>query len=118
MIAIIGGGVTGLSAAWWLAREGHAVPPRDAVPRGPEASTNTLRHAQATRLDLRAVVLKDRTLIEVCDNGIGISADVIFGRGLTGMRERVRALGGNFELTGESGRTCVRCSLPLDQDVA
>jgi sarcosine oxidase subunit beta len=25
MIAIIGGGVTGLSAAWWLAREGHAV---------------------------------------------------------------------------------------------
>jgi two-component system sensor histidine kinase UhpB len=40
-------------------------------------------------------------------------ADVVMGRGLTGMRERVRALGGTFELSRGDGRTCIRCNLPL-----
>jgi two-component system sensor histidine kinase UhpB len=40
-------------------------------------------------------------------------ANVVMGRGLTGMRERVRALGGTFELTRGDGQTRVRCSLPF-----
>jgi two-component system sensor histidine kinase UhpB len=61
---------------------------------------------------LMATVSDDQVLVEISDDGVGIAADAAFGRGLTGMRERVRALGGTFELSRSDGRTYVRCSLP------
>ena len=78
-----------------------------------EGITNVLRHAQATEMRLRATVPDSKVVVEISDNGVGMPADVVMGRGLTGMRERVRALGGTFELFRSDGRTCVRCSLPL-----
>jgi two-component system sensor histidine kinase UhpB len=52
-------------------------------------------------------------VVEISDDGVGMPADVVMGRGLTGMRERVRALGGTFELSRGGGQTQVRCSLPF-----
>jgi two-component system sensor histidine kinase UhpB len=77
-----------------------------------EGITNVLRHAQATQMRLVATVLDGQILVEISDNGVGMAADAVIGRGLTGMRERVRALGGTFELSRSGGRTYVRCSLP------
>ena len=77
-----------------------------------EGITNVLRHAQATEMRLMARVSEGKVLVEISDNGIGMAADAVIGRGLTGMRERVRALGGTFELSRSDGRTYVRCSLP------
>jgi two-component system sensor histidine kinase UhpB len=77
-----------------------------------EGITNVLRHAQATQMRLVATVLDGQVLVEISDNGVGMAADAAIGRGLTGMRERVRALGGTFELSRGDGRTYVRCSLP------
>jgi two-component system sensor histidine kinase UhpB len=58
-------------------------------------------------------LLDDHTVtIEVSDNGAGF-AEVKFGRGLTGMHERVRALSGTFEVLREAGRSVVRCRLPV-----
>jgi two-component system sensor histidine kinase UhpB len=79
-----------------------------------EAITNVLRHAQASQLYLGAIVKGGKVYVEVSDNGLGMAADVSFGRGLTGMRERVRALGGTFEMSRNEGRTYVRCSLPTE----
>jgi two-component system, NarL family, sensor histidine kinase UhpB len=78
-----------------------------------EGVTNVLRHAQAD--DMRIMVVNERhnVRVEVCDNGIGMAPDLVFGRGRTGMRERARALGGTFELTRENSRTVVRCCLPV-----
>jgi two-component system sensor histidine kinase UhpB len=56
--------------------------------------------------------------VEVSDDGIGFPADRMFGRGLTGMLERVRALSGTLELLREDGRTCVRCRLPAGDSAA
>lgn len=42
------------------------------------------------------------------------AADNVFGRGLTGMRERVRALSGSLSLLRADERTYVRCRLPVD----
>jgi two-component system sensor histidine kinase UhpB len=78
-----------------------------------EGITNVLRHAQATEMRLKASLPDDKVVLEISDNGIGMPANVVMGRGLTGMRERVRALGGTFELFRSDGRTCVRCSLPF-----
>jgi two-component system sensor histidine kinase UhpB len=78
-----------------------------------EGITNVLRHAQATEMRLKAIVPDNKVVVEISDNGVGMPAEVVMGRGLTGMRERVRALGGMFELTRSDGQTRVRCSLPF-----
>jgi two-component system sensor histidine kinase UhpB len=77
-----------------------------------EGVTNVLRHARAGRMDIKAVREGAQIRVEVSDDGVGIAPDTVFGRGLTGMRERARALGGTFEFGREEGRTFVRCCLP------
>ena len=77
-----------------------------------EGITNVLRHAKASQMRLKASVLDGGVVVEISDDGVGMGPDVVIGRGLTGMRERVRALGGTFELLRVDGRTYVRCSLP------
>jgi two-component system sensor histidine kinase UhpB len=76
-----------------------------------EGITNVLRHAQASQMRLQASVTDGKVVVEISDNGVGMAPDAVIGRGLTGMRERVRALGGTFELSRSDGRTSVRCSL-------
>jgi two-component system sensor histidine kinase UhpB len=45
-------------------------------------------------------------LVRVCDNGCGLKPDHRFGHGLTGMRERLLALGGTLTVaSGERGVT-------------
>jgi len=77
-----------------------------------EAVTNVLRHARASAMHVTAGINDREVIVEVSDDGIGFPADPMFGRGLTGMLERVRALSGTLELLREEGRTRVRCRLP------
>lgn len=66
-----------------------------------EAVTNVVRHAQATvcRLSLRQ---NGRWCeLEIADNGRGGAAEE--GNGLSGMRQRVEALGGVLERNGSAG---------------
>ncbi|MHA6686659.1 ATP-binding protein [Mesorhizobium sp. A556] len=91
-----------------------------------EGVTNALRHAQAQRLDVdlregkpQAGSSRDSGAVlylSVTDDGIGTSSSDAPGLGLTGMEERVRALGGSIEIApNPSGRgTCLRVKIPLD----
>ena len=80
-----------------------------------EGVTNVLRHAWATTMDVAARIDAGQVAIEISDDGVGLPQSAIFGRGLTGMHERVRALNGSLALSREGGRTIVRCRLPLEQ---
>jgi signal transduction histidine kinase len=61
-----------------------------------ESLTNVIRHAGATRVGVTAH-LSDGTLhLTITDNGSGGHAAAEPGTGLTGMRERVHALGGTL----------------------
>lgn len=74
-----------------------------------EAVTNIHRHAQASRATARLVSEGDGLLLEVQDNGRG--GDIVPGNGLSGMRERLRALGAELRvdsLRGQGTRLCVR----------
>jgi signal transduction histidine kinase len=82
-----------------------------------EALTNVMRHAAASRVSV-SLKKKDRTLVvEVRDNGIGITEGQIIDSkslGLTGIRERVRLLGGEAVIRGKPGEgTMVRVTLPI-----
>jgi two-component system sensor histidine kinase UhpB len=80
-----------------------------------EALTNVFRHAEATSVDVSIAPAarpagsqgaRGYALVRVCDNGCGLKPDHRFGHGLTGMRERLLALGGTLTVaSGEAGVT-------------
>jgi len=84
---------------------------------GQELLTNVARHAFATRVVMRLRLVEGGLLMEVTDNGRGISreqGESPNSLGLAGIRERVRALGGEFRITGQAGRsTRARVWIPL-----
>jgi two-component system, NarL family, sensor histidine kinase UhpB len=80
-----------------------------------EGVTNVLRHAQARSMTVNVDVRARELAVEILDDGVGFPQDRVFGRGLTGMQERVRALSGTLELLREGERTIVRCHLPLGE---
>lgn len=80
-----------------------------------EAITNTVRHAAATRITV-ALDWHDTTLdVRVRDDGRGPTAGP--GRGLTGMRERIHAVGGDLR-TGpgpDGAGFLVAATVPIDR---
>ena len=63
---------------------------------------------------VQATVAGETLDIEISDDGGGFPAGNVFGRGLTGMHERVRALNGSLSLLRVDERTHVRCRLPIE----
>jgi signal transduction histidine kinase len=77
-----------------------------------EALADTVRHACATQVAVRARVDDDRLTFEIRDDGIG-EADSR-DSGVTEMTDRVRAMGGRLRRRSEPGRgTLVAGWLPL-----
>ena len=83
-----------------------------------EAMTNVARHSDATRVEIRIRQRGDELIVEVRDDGRGITRQEIEGRqalGLAGMRERARLAGGQLDVEGVEGRgTIVSLRLPLE----
>ncbi len=78
-----------------------------------EALTNVVKHAEATRADVRVNVEHGALLIRVSDDGRG-GADARAGSGLTGLADRVEAGEGTLEIDSQAGEgTVVVARLPL-----
>jgi two-component system, chemotaxis family, CheB/CheR fusion protein len=84
-----------------------------------EVLTNIARHAQATEVVVRLEEQEGILLLEVHDNGRGITAQEAAGKrslGQLGMRERVRPFGGTVEVHGAPGEgTTVSVKIPLSK---
>ncbi len=84
-----------------------------------ETLTNVIRHAQATRVDVRLQAVGDQLILEVKDNGRGITEkekEEPKAFGLIGMRERVLAFKGKFDISGQPYQgTTVTVIIPLDK---
>ena len=87
-----------------------------------EAMTNVHRHSEASAASVRLKRVADHFYLEVSDNGKGIpearlsqfkSSASKSGVGLTGMRERVRELGGQLEIKSANPGTMIVVALPV-----
>ena len=68
-----------------------------------EAISNTIRHAQATRLRVRVDATASRLTLELSDDGIGRGGPGGKGRGTDNMRDRARELDGNVTWRDATG---------------
>ena len=82
-----------------------------------EALTNTARHAGVSEVHVRVWSSKGNLLVEVRDEGVGFdpaSPAANRGVGITGMRERVLAFGGELTIKSAPGSgTTLRARFPL-----
>jgi len=77
-----------------------------------ESLANIVRHAQATRAEVRLTAADRDLVVEVEDDGRG-GADPARGTGLTGLADRVAAIDGRLLLASPAGGpTLVRVELP------
>lgn len=79
-----------------------------------EALSNVVKHSAASAADIDMSTVDGHLVVLVHDNGIGLAAQPSGGHGLTNLRDRVEALGGELRVNGEPGEgTSVRAELPI-----
>jgi signal transduction histidine kinase len=79
-----------------------------------EALNNCAQHAQASAVQVSVRHQAGQILVTVQDDGSGFDPERVRGLGLLGMEERVRHLGGAFQIDSRPGRgTLLRVTLPL-----
>jgi signal transduction histidine kinase len=91
-----------------------------------EALTNVHRHASTTSASIRLTATADAVALDIHDEGHGLrdpdthehgTLPETLGVGIQGMRERVRQLGGTFDVEFTDTGTTVRVRVPMDGDI-
>ncbi|MEO8200595.1 MAG: ATP-binding protein [Gemmatimonadota bacterium] len=75
-----------------------------------EGLSNVARHASAASVMVRVLPSEGGIVVRILDDGVGLPSDMILDQsersghlGLAGMRERITAVGGRLDITGEAG---------------
>ena len=86
-----------------------------------EALTNIVKYAHARKVSVELALEGDGVTLIVCDDGIGLTETATQTRlshGILGMQQRVRALGGEFSISGRPGAgTTIEVRIPLPRPV-
>jgi signal transduction histidine kinase len=88
-----------------------------------ESLTNVHRHSSSRTADVRLFRKEGMACLEIVDHGRGIPSSRlgngqeagVLGVGLRGMEERVRHLGGKFEISSTSRGTTVVARVPAEE---
>jgi signal transduction histidine kinase len=79
-----------------------------------EALNNSVRHARASNVEVNVLGENGKVDLEIRDDGIGFVEKQSAGLGLAGIEERIRELGGSFEIDGAPGHgTRLRASVSV-----
>lgn len=83
-----------------------------------ESLTNIMRHAQANHVQIDMLKKDGQLVIQIADDGIGLSADYVRKAnafGLVGIEERITVLGGTLAIDSTPGQgTTLILSVPID----
>jgi len=92
-----------------------------------ESLTNVHRHASTTTASITLTTTGDTVTLDIEDQGRGLRDQVshrhgtllseTIGVGIQGMRERIRQLGGTFDVAFTDSGTTVRVRVPVKEDV-
>ena len=86
-----------------------------------EATTNILRHSEATKMEVNLNLLNNKLVLYIKDNGKGISQFALnhpLSLGIIGMRERASTIGGTFNIYSSDGNgTTVELIIPINQNM-
>lgn len=91
-----------------------------------ESLTNIHRHSKSKSAEIVFAVIFEEVSLSIADQGVGVPGEVLSrfkfsgtsGVGLAGMRERIRELGGRFEVESSGKGTSVRVIVPLRTSTA
>jgi signal transduction histidine kinase len=79
-----------------------------------EALTNAAKHAQASMVEVCIDIEGQNLRLSIRDDGIG-GADAARGSGITGLRDRVEALGGSLSISSHPGTgTELHATIPFE----
>ena len=82
-----------------------------------EALSNSVRHAQARSIEVRAEVVDHHLKLSVRDDGRGFEPNSPHGFGLRNMRDRARLLGGEVKFESAPGQgTTATLDIPMERD--
>ncbi len=82
-----------------------------------EAISNTIRHAEAQHLRIRIRARDGELLLELTDDGSGVSGEVSLGSGMRNMRTRAEELEGRIDwIAGTEGGAKVLLRMPLESE--
>jgi PAS domain S-box-containing protein len=90
-----------------------------------EALVNIHKHADSKEARIRLKCENGKVVLEISDSGKGIDAAQLrngrigvrgLGVGITGMRERVRQLGGTLEIEAANPGTLIRAAFPIIEE--
>ncbi len=82
-----------------------------------ESLNNANKYAKATAVNIDIMLDEHHVKLEIEDNGVGVDMSALNGNthGLSGMRHRVLAIGGHFEMISCPGKgVLIRALIPLD----
>ena len=86
-----------------------------------EILSNIAQHARATQVQIRLMQSAGTVILEIRDNGKGVSEEQISNPkslGLLGMKERALLLGGHVAVHGEEGKgTAVVVQIPMEKSL-
>src|SRR5208282_3549293 len=87
-----------------------------------ETLTNVARHAKATEVWVKLMATSDAFVLQIRDNGVGLSSDDLSkpaSHGLRGIRERAQQVGGDVTVSSQPGAgTTVVISVPRIRSAA
>lgn len=79
-----------------------------------EGVNNSLKHAQATQIDIAIESSNDEMVLAIIDDGVGIAEKILKEReryfGLRGMEERASSIGGKFNISADDQGTRIELS--------
>lgn len=79
-----------------------------------ESLSNVARHAQASQVRVGLRRINGELSLQIEDDGVGLAAATHHGYGLSGMRDRVTAIGGRFAVDSRPGAgTIVSLHIPV-----